>query len=278
MTTAMIADKDAATTTETLHLIRADIDVLHFRRWMGSRRIVDDDHAMHCLLAECFGDMRPQPFRLMLPRDGRHGTLYGYARSSADELRDEASLFACPLQTRAMPLASLDSKPMPSAWQAGRRLGFEVRIRPVVRPTKNAGRRECDRHYLREKKDGSRQTCPHCRPRKECDAFQYEAIKHPKGEMRLTREEVYREWLQKRFEHKGGAILDLNTAELVSFRRTRAVRKLHRLYSEGPDVLMRGELEISDGTKFAEMLAGGIGRHKAYGYGMLLLRPTASRV
>ena len=95
--------------------------------------------------------------------------------------------------------------------------------------------------------------------------------------MKRSREEVYREWLQKRFEHKGGAVLDVCTTKLVSFRRTRAVRKLHRRYSEGPDALMRGEIEITDGAKFAEMLASGIGRHKAYGFGMLLLRPTASR-
>ena len=92
----------------------------------------------------------------------------------------------------------------------------------------------------------------------------------------VLRESVYREWLQARFENKGGAVLDVDSAKLVSFRRTRAIRKLHSRYSEGPDALMRGELEITDGAKFAEMLAGGIGRHKAYGYGMLLLRPASS--
>ena len=274
MTTATMADRNAATATNTLHLIRADIDTREFRRWMGSRRIVDDDHATHCLLTECFGDIRPQPFRLMLPRDGQSGTLYGYTRADADELRDAASMFACPLQSRVMPLSGLDSKLMPSSWQTGRRLGFEVRIRPVVRPTKNAGQRQCDTHYPRKGKDASRQTCPHCRPRKECDAFQYEAVKHPKGKMKLTREEVYREWLRKRFEQNDGAVLDVCGTKLVSFRRTRAVRKLHRRYSEGPDALMRGELEITDGAKFGELLARGIGRHKAYGYGMLLVRPA----
>ena len=266
MTTALMADKHTATTAGTLHLIHADIDALQFRRWMGSRRLVDDDHAMHCLLKESFGDFHtqetpdgiaPQPFRLMLPRDNRRGALYGYSPAHADRLRETASILACPLQERAMPLSGIDSK----------RLGFEVRIRPIVRPTRNAGNRACD---------GSPQTLPHCRPRKECDAFQYEAVKHPKGEMKRSREAVYREWLQARFENKGGAILDVSSTKLVSFRRTRAIRKLHRRYSEGPDALMRGELEITDGAKFANLLAGGIGRHKAYGYGMLLLRPAAS--
>ena len=276
MTTATIADKDTARAAGVLHMIRSDIDALQFRRWMGSRRLVDDDHAMHCLLTECFGDIAPKPFRLMLPRDGRRGTIYGYASAGADDLRDAASLFACPLQEKVLPLSSLDSKAMPPAWQTGRRLGLEVRIRPVVRPTKNAGQRACDRHYA--SRSSSDRTCPHCRPRKECDVFQYEAIKYPPGEMKSSREEVYREWLRKRFEQKGGATLDMDIVKLVSFRRTRAIRKQHRRYSEGPDAVMRGELEITDGEKFGELLANGIGRHKAYGYGMLLLRPTASRI
>lgn len=276
MTTTAMADRDSDVRSRTLHMIRADIDAHEFRRWMGSRHLMDDDHAMHCLLRECFGEMSPvgiapKPFRLILPRKGRCGALYGYAPVDASELREAAEMFACPLQSRALPHASLDSKPMPSAWHAGRRLGFEIRIRPIVRPTKNAGQRVCDRCYP---KRGSRLPCPHCRPRKECDAFQYEAIKCPRREMMRSREEVYLDWLQKRFENKGGAAFDPETVKMVSFRRTRAVRKLHKQHSEGPDALMRGELEITDGEKFGELLAHGIGRHKAYGYGMLLLRPT----
>ena len=256
MTTAIIADKDTAKATGVLHMVRADIDALQFRRWMGSRQLVDDDHAMHCLLTECFGkdrNIRPQPFRLIIPRAGRGGTLYGYSRADADELRDTANLFACPLQEKALPLASLDSKRMPSTWQVGRRLGFEVRIRPVVR------RYKAPRNIER-------------------DAFLNEAIKHSDrhGMERAgrSREKVYREWLQKRFEQKGGAALNVGSAKLVSFRQTRAIRNLHQRHSEGPDVLMRGEVEITDEAKFGDMLANGIGRHKAYGYGMLLLRPA----
>ena len=31
---------------------------------MGMRRLQDTDHAMHCLLTECFGDFAPKPFRV----------------------------------------------------------------------------------------------------------------------------------------------------------------------------------------------------------------------
>ena len=134
MTTAILDDARAGTATGTLHMIRADIDALQFRRWMGSRRIVDDDHAMHCLLTECFGvsynadcnpeGIAPRPFRLMLPRDKRCATLYGYSRATAEELREMASMLACPLQEKAMSPASIDSKPMPSEWQTGQAAGL----------------------------------------------------------------------------------------------------------------------------------------------------------
>ena len=58
------------------------------------------------------------------------------------------------------------------------------------------------------------------------------------------------------------------------FQRVRTVRKLHTRASEGPHAVMRGSLTIADPSAFSRMLAQGVGRHKAYGYGMLLLRPA----
>jgi CRISPR system Cascade subunit CasE len=37
---------------------------------------------------------------------------------------------------------------------------------------------------------------------------------------------------------------------------------------------VHGELTINDADAFARLLAGGVGRHAAYGFGMLLLRPA----
>jgi CRISPR system Cascade subunit CasE len=37
--------------------------------------------------------------------------------------------------------------------------------------------------------------------------------------------------------------------------------------------LIRGELVVGDPDSFNAMLAGGIGRHVAFGYGMVLLSP-----
>ena len=238
-----------------LQMIRADISVRDFQRWMGSRRLQDADHAMHCLLTECFGELAPKPFRAMFPRGGAKGTLYGYAAADADALRDAAGTFACPLQAQVIPAGSLDSKPMPAEWADGKRLGFEVRIRPVVRRSKRA----------------------YSRPGKEYDAFQIEADQYPKGEMPRNREQVYKDWLARQFDMRGGAKLEPESVAMKSFQRIRAYRKRNASrYSEGPDALMGGVLTVTDGAAFASMLKKGIGRHRAYGYGMLLLRPAGS--
>jgi CRISPR system Cascade subunit CasE len=41
-----------------------------------------------------------------------------------------------------------------------------------------------------------------------------------------------------------------------------------------PQALVKGVLNIADSDAFNRLLARGIGRHRAFGYGMLLLRPV----
>ena len=270
-------------TTTTLRMVRGDVDLREFNRWMGSRRLQDPDHAMHCLLKECFGELAPKPFRLVATRGASRASLYGYGRADAGALRESAAICACPLQARILPPSGLDSKPMPAEWRVGQRLGFELRVRPIVRLRKDLSRVPPDKLRLFRTRPGEADAP---RPGKECDVFQWEALdssatlgmgQSGAGGMTRTREEVYVDWLDKQFERRGGAVLDKCETKLVSFQRTRAVRKLHRRYSEGPDALMHGELEITDGAKFSKLLADGIGRHRAYGYGMLLLRPARGR-
>ena len=266
MTTA----SSVAPETLTLQMVRTEVNVREFQRWMGTRRLQDPDHAMHCLLTECFGDLAPKPFRLIVPRGAATGVLYGYGHADADALRESAAICADPLQARVMPYGQMDSKPMPGQWQAGKRLGFEVRVRPIVRvypdPSDN---KRIPAHLKARFKERE------IRPGAECDAFLWEAIKHPeKGDMERTREQVYAEWLSGQFNRRDGAALDVGKTKLVSFQRTRAVRKLHARHSEGPDAVMRGVLTVTDSGPFAALLSQGIGRHRAYGFGMLLLRPA----
>ena len=243
MTTATVA-------ADTLYMIRGEISVNDFHRWMGDKRLADPDHAMHCLLTEGFGELAPKPFRLITPRGQSTGFLYGYARADAAALRDAAASYADPEHCRALPPEKLDSKTMPADWPPGKRLGFEVRVRPTRRINRPAGN------------SGQSRTI-------ERDAYQMQAEDAAK-ETR-SREEVYVEWLRERLQQSGGASLE--SAGLQSFQRHRAHRKLHGRSSEGPDALLRGVLTITDPAAFAGLLARGVGRHRAYGYGMLLLRP-----
>lgn len=152
-------------------------------------------------------------------------------------------------ESRLVPAVTIDTKPMPLMWRVGRRLGFETRIRPIVRRSARSGRAGGQR-----------------------DAFQMETAEYSPGGMPRSRQVVYTDWLSRELDRRGGA--NLEAVELVSFRRTRSACQYGGRSSEGPDAIMRGSLTISDASAFSNVLARGVGRHRAYGYGMLLLRPA----
>ena len=135
---------------QPLQMVRAEISMREFHRWMGERRLQDPDHGMHCLLTECFGNREAKRnkkhedglfriFRLITPRGGSQGVLYAYGRADADELRGQLSTCGDPLQCKVIRADSIDSKPMPTEWPVGKRLGFEARVRPTRRLTRPIG-------------------------------------------------------------------------------------------------------------------------------------------
>ncbi len=242
--------------SRTLQMVRAEVDMKRFHIWAVSRQLVrrgifDAGFAMHCLLTESFGDLAPKPFRLITAKGAGslRAVLYGYGQSQAPELREAAATFADPLQIQILQTSAINTKPMPEIWDRGKRLGFEVLMRPVVRHAR-----------------GSRYAG------KERDVFQVQAAQQAE----ISREEVYRDWLSQQFQRREGALLE--EARLRSFQRVRAIRGLRARAVEGPDAIMRGTLTVTDSSDFASLLARGIGRHRAYGYGMLLLRPASPTV
>lgn len=244
----------------TLYMSRAEIDLNAFNRWAGSRKQFlrggfDEGYALHGLLVESLGELAPKPFRLISPRNAPRAVLYGYGGATAETLRDQAQILADPLQIKALGANTLQTKPMPEIWTAGQKLGFDIRLRPVRR--------------LRPSGDRLRSI--------EQDAFQWRAEQTAVDETPPSREQVYGDWLAERLERQGGAKLEPGSVRMASFRRTHVTRKTgngdHK-QSEGPDAVLHGHLTIADSEQFAALLAGGIGRHKAFGYGMLLLRPA----
>ena len=239
----------------SLHLVHLPIPKQGFALWArerghGPRGAQDDGAVLHALLSGLFGKGVLQPFRLFAPDRGSVA-LYAYADRAADALVDMARTVATPDMLDAVDLDRLRSKEMPEP-REGQRLGFDLRLRPVRRLTEGGRVRERD-------------------------AFVAEAFRDHEGEpggmaaKGRDREAVYRDWLAERL---AGATLE--TARLARFERSRVLRDGRAL--EGPDATLHGTLSVADPAAFSALLAQGVGRHRAYGYGMLLLRPPDAAV
>ncbi len=261
-----------------LHMVSLPVDLRAFRRLAALRGYGSDEgRALHHLLSEAFGKSVLKPFRLMAAPKGHGATLYAYTYTPEEALRDNLAI-AAPELPGALGTRHLALREMPQSWREGRRLAFDLRVRPMRRLLKplagwsrEENRRGLNGHDLRgPMKKGS-----------EVDAFLVARLRQfPEGVPdvdaagELSREAVYFNWLTERF--KSAALLDPDRTRMIRFARDRVTRhddKKGEAISEGPDATFHGELTVTDGAAFARLLASGVGRHTAYGYGMLLLRP-----
>lgn len=261
----------------TLHLVRLPVNGRALAAFAVANRASDDDggYALHLALRRRFGEAGPQPFRFFAEhRAGPH--LLGYA-GGADALAEAAALPALDPLLAPVFAGPPELQPMPTDWRAGQRLGFEVRARPVVRfgGRVRAARRE--RPGAWQNRAG------------EIDAFvaaceRAGAVED--GNPPASREAVYRDWLARRLD--GAATLERSNLTLL--RRATTRRRRHAkpgapdgadgapvrdkpalTQTEGPDAVIAGTLVIADPAAFSHLLARGVGRHAAFGYGMLLL-------
>lgn len=235
-----------------LNLIQCHPDPRRLAAWATRFSLTaggdDLGYALHTLLAAAFGDAAPKPFRHF---DDARGLL-AYSAHDADALQLAAQM-AAPDVHAALGLERFASRSFPTEWAAGRRLGFEVRVRPVLRT--NAGR--------------------------ERDVFQVAAEKAGEGEFDQTREAMYGEWLARELGRADAARID--HIRLDAFRLSASLRKSSTADGKrpgrrvaGPDALLVGELTVREPGGFAALLARGVGRHRAFGFGMLLLRPPSA--
>ena len=249
-----------------LNLIRAPLRIDLLARWAVDRGWVrrrrgveafDEGRALHHLLDETFGVGVLRPFRLLVPPRRKSGNLYAYSALNAEALRTAAKTLAHPEALGVLSLHRVESKVMPTDWQKGQQLGFDLRVRPVRRLRRKI-----------ETRGGN------FGKGKEIDAFLLEALRqHPESpsgmtDAKHTRQDVYLDWLAERIG--AAATLDRSKSHLARFRRTVVSRGNQG--SEGPDATIHGTLTVVDADAFSTLLLGGVGRHKAYGYGMLLLR------
>ncbi|CFX29933.1 CRISPR-associated protein [Candidatus Filomicrobium marinum] len=274
-----------------LHFARVPIRLSALARYAGDRDWIprkrrdgreadagfDPGRALHHVLDETFGPNALKPFRLMVPRHKDLGTIYAYTAWPKDELLAIAAETAVPefAADHILRLVDLDTKPMPETWTEGKRLAFDVRVRPVSR--------------IRTELPNPNPKRPAYKPGSEVDVFLLEAQRnHPDGRTRLVdgtptasgmmiagrdRPTVYRDWLAARLD--GAAEVDHEHTDLTAFQRSRVSRGGASV--EGPDATFHGELSVTDPERFHALLARGIGRHLSFGFGMLLLRPPRRR-
>lgn len=237
-----------------LSLLHLSPDPVALTHWATRRHWLSPDgdfgYALHALLADAFHGQPPAPFRYMEEQG-----LLAYSSESEAALRDRITA-ASPEARQVLRLDRLRLRPFPEAWPTGKRLAFEVRVRPVIRTTSG----------------------------KERDLYQYRMEQRPADsrDPPPSREEIYLQWLEQRLSSDQAA--RLIGASLHGFALRRVLRRGEEggesgprkaTGVNGPDALFRGELEVGDRQAFARLLARGVGRHCAFGYGMLLLRPAS---
>lgn len=232
-----------------LHMVQLQFstrDIARSAKDQGIPTAADDlGYVLHGHLRALFGDLAPKPFHVKEQR-GRVVVL-GYTDADPAELSDHLSL-ADPFDARSV--QDLATKPMPSTWTEGRRLAFEVRVCPTIR-----------------------------QGRKELDAYLAEVQRLAEGEkMKETRETVYVRWLTEKL----GDAVKVESCGLDRFRLIQLFRR-HQADASGkrghqltrfPSATLKGVLDIKDGDAFARLLSRGVGRHRAFGFGMMLVRPA----
>lgn len=227
--------------------------LLRFLRGQGLAATAQDDdfgYAVHAWLRAAFDSLAPQPWRLFADRR-RTLRVLGYGAHDAGDLRQRLAEFADPQTFAVCPLPEdlILGKPMP-AWPRGRRLGFELQCCPVGRTADHGT---------------------------EKDLFLLRADSAESGQ--LSREAVYCAWATEHLQLSRACTV--TEARMTGFRLVRQQRRPEApdgqrasAHLVRPQVLVQGELTVGDPEAFAQLLASGIGRHKAFGYGMLLLRPV----
>jgi CRISPR system Cascade subunit CasE len=239
--------------SQNFHLIHMRPKLDRLLPWAQRQGLIPDrgqgdlGYAFHAALRATFGELAPQPFSF---RTGQGLLAY---TTHAEALRSTAAM----AKPEVADMLGLDTTPQspgllirsfPTSWKLGQLLSFEVRVRPVVR------------------KDD-----------KELDAFLSAAQRMPDAV--LSREVVYDNWLKRQFED----IADLHEVRMTEFSLSTVVRRAApqtegvrpKRTVQGPDAMFTGVLQVRDSKAFAALVARGIGRHRAFGFGMLLLKPVA---
>ena len=240
-----------------LFMLELEFDVVALYRFLHTQGLSgrEDDtelgYGVHAWLGAAFGDLAPKPWRLLMDKH-RPPRILGYASHDVSALQQRVVEFAEPsvLQVCPEPQLMIASRSMPT-WEKGRKLGFQTLVCPIGRKARSGI---------------------------EKDLFLIHADSQS-GDDGLSREEIYCDWAKQRFNDYS---VTVDYMRLAGFRLVKQMRQTQSAKGERvlrqivrPQALLEGELTIEDPNRFARLLRHGVGRHRAFGYGMILLRPPS---
>jgi CRISPR system Cascade subunit CasE len=230
-------------------LVQVAIDipqaVRHLRQFLSRTALDDDSLLLKTILTEGLGGPIIRPWTVHALR-GPKAIIVGYSTLGGEDLQ----------RRRALALPSVQSalgEPLTAAMpplRTGDKFRFAVKLVPTIRVTPGGDRRHGER-----------------------DAYLVAADKAGK-DAGLSRDTVYCDYLRDRLQ---GAELErgrLEQFQLKRFARPRAAGG--HAQKAAPEATLSGSLIVGDTEAFGHHLQKGVGRHKAYGYGMLRLRPLTA--
>jgi len=251
-----------------LHLWKLTLDTRAVSEFAKQQRLLhretDHGYVIHAALAAALGSAAPSPFvieRSLSPAEPQAHELGEVVLAYSDQALDSVVRSETPAHRSLVRWDRSASKRVPFI-ASGTRLAFSTRVLPTVR-THAPSPGETERSKGRE-----------------VDAFVAECIRRPDAV--IDRSDVYRGWLARRLAGESGQATggaDLEEFSLQQFRRVRVLRKeaaagegRRRHVLERPDALMTGTLLVKDAAAFRALLHRGVGRHRSFGFGMVLLR------
>ena len=230
-----------------MHLIQTAVDmpaaIRHCRAvGLPATSLRDENVVAKTVLTECFAGPVIRPWAVI----AKHAvtmTIAGYSKLTGPDLAKRRALGLPSLQQAvAEPIGC----PVPE-FEVGQRLAFRTRIVPTMHV------RDGDKTLTR-------------------DAFLVAVERSAEGV--ADRGEAYADYLRDRME---GAVIEEVT--LANFNLARVARR-HAESGAGwrehtaPVAELTGILTVTDPAQFRSLVAAGVGRQRAYGYGFLRLAPA----
>jgi CRISPR system Cascade subunit CasE len=219
--------------------------VRHLKAFLQPSALDDESLILKSILWEGFSGSALRPWAIHAQR-GPMITIVGYTQADGGELNKRRALALPSVQAA---VGEAIAVPLP-ALSASERYRFSICLVPTIRVTKAEGRRYGERDAFLAKVDAAGK-----------DAS-------------LKRDDVYRDYLAERL---AGASIE--ASRLVQFRLRRFMRPKQDRSVSGrtmPEAVIEGHLRIDEPARLVEAIGAGVGRQRAYGFGMLRLQPPGS--